>query len=63
MTPARKALGEAVGDPLKGAVKELQKIEKRDATRELAVPKPAKEEQRIFTGSIGITRVPPYDCE
>ena len=44
MAPVRKAFGKTMGDSLQGAVKELQKIEKRDAAHELAVPKTAKEE-------------------
>lgn len=65
MQPFRDAFGERVGgDSIAQAVKGLQRVEKgRAVRRPLAPPSVLKEDPRIFHGSVGLTRVPPYNYQ
>jgi hypothetical protein len=65
MQPFREGFGERVGgDQLVETVRGFGQLEKgRALRRPLAPPAVAKEQGRIFHGSVGLTRVPPYNYQ
>jgi hypothetical protein len=63
--PFREAFGERVGgEQIGSAVKAFTELEKSQAGGKVGdPPSVSKERERIFHGSIGITRVPPYNYQ
>ena len=61
VAPLQKSLAESLGPGFEEAAANLQRVEQDLSARELAVPDVPREEERIFPGSIGLTRTPPYD--
>ena len=61
LTPLGEAFGRQNEKELRPAIRSLQALDRSAGRGKLAAPRLASEEARIFPGSIGFTRVPPYD--
>jgi hypothetical protein len=61
VAPLQKSLADQLGAGLQETGAALQNFDQQFGERPVAMPEPLKEEERIFPGSVGVTRVPPYD--
>jgi hypothetical protein len=62
-SPFAEAFGRQNAEQLQRAVRSLQELDKRAGREKVSVPRLAPDDERVFPGSIGITRVPPYNYQ